>query len=435
MSNFFEDLVRIRKEKRLSRQDVFFKCRIPMETIEAIEDGSILEGKVRNKTYIRSYFRTYAKAVGISDEDITTALDEHDAGLYNQGLLTRYLTHETEEKGEDARQDKDHDSGEAKEKPADQPGVIPGSRQAGTGKSKIITPESQEKTVEDIDWEDNTQKKVRSTSTLDFSPSEPRKEDSPAPARLPDKPDVENVDWASKVKQAVYRPQRNRLLWVILATLLALALAFASIVWYWQSEEDDPGAQPTAERIAPVSPTQEANSEPAPETDPTEPVPQDVITADEPEVEEEVVPPVEQTPVTREQIISQIETASTTGDTLFIFAYAIHGNLEPVRVQSDIFGDDDVQNMASRPYWVEHQQAMQFDFLDEIIFQGNLARMVLVFNGHVIEDFSTFYIDGSRISITRESLMESGTFEIAETDPFTTLDPPRSLVERPRFSP
>ncbi len=471
MSNFYDDLVRIRKEKRLSRQDVFFKCRLPTETIEAIEDGSILEGKVRNKTYIRSYFRTYAKAVGISEEDITTALDEHDAGLYNQGLLTRYLEHESEKKGDDTRQNTDHDSEEAEEKSGDKRGGKadqksgdkamgkvsgktddkrggktegetgekssdkPGGKQPGTGKSKIITPESQEKTVDDIDWEDKTQKKIRSTSTLHFSPSESRKEDSTDPARLSDEPDVKSVDWASKVKKAVYRPQRNRLLWVILATLLALALAFASIVWYWQSEEVEPGTQPAAERVAPVAPTQEPDPQPAPEPDPTDPVPQDVITAEEPEVEEEAVPPAEQTPLTREQIVSQIEAASTTGDTLFIFSYAIHGNLEPVRVQSDIFGDDDVQNMASRPYWVEHHQAMQFDFLDEIIFQGNLARMVLVFNGHVIEDFSTFYIDGSRISISRESLIENGTFEIADEDPFTLLDPPRSIVERPRFSP
>lgn len=461
MSNFYDDLVRIRKEKRLSRQDVFYKCRIPMETIEAIEDGSMLAGKVRNKTYMRGYFRTYAKAIGISDEDITTALDEHDAGLYNQGLLTKYLPAAAETEGEGKGDDehgtrpaesgkekeKEKEKVEKEEKKTDKPDRPPdaassdktdktgksGSKPPGSGKSKIITPESQEKTAEDIDWEDKTLKKIRSTSTAEYSSAEEPAKKAPAPVKLPDSPDVAGVDWASKVKQAVYRPQRNRLLWVILATLLALALALASIVWYWQSNEAEPGTSPAVDRGASVAPSPDPDLQPAP--DATDPVAQDAITAEEPEVEEEVVPPVERTPLTREEIISQISAASTTGDTLFVYAYALHGNLEPIRVQSDIFGEGALQNLASRPYWVEHYQAMQFDFLDEIVFQGNLARMVLVINGHVIEDFSNFFIDGSRISISRESLMDNGTFEIAETDPFTTLDPPRSLVERPRFSP
>lgn len=450
MSQFFEDLVQIRKNKRLSKQDVFYKCRIPIETIESIEDGSILSGKVRNKTYVRSYFRTYAKAIGVSDEDVTTALDEHDAGLYNQGLLIKYLPEQAQDvSGSPQQTDQEADSAEQTDKTRisreneseKKDKTKTGEKDAaGTHKSKIITPETQEKTVRDVEWEDDSITKIRSTSTTGFSSSESRNADEAAPSELPNRPKMEGIDWAAKVKQAVYRPQRNRLLWVILATLLALALALASIVWYWRSAERDPGIPPAtegrfpAETVPPTQPdahTQLQPIEEAPEA--TDPVPPDVTAAEEPEPVEQTQPPPE--PPTREEIAAQIAAFSTTGDTLYVHAYALLGNLEPVRVVSDIFAANDLQNTPPRPYWVEQYQAMRFDFLDEIILQGSLARMVLLFNGHVIEDFDPFFADGSRIRITRDLLMENNLFEIAETDPFSEIPPPRRILDRPRFSP
>ncbi len=450
MSQFFEDLVRIRKNKRLSKQDVFYKCRIPIETIESIEDGSILSGNMRNKTYVRSYFRTYAKAIGVSDEDVTTALDEHEAGLYNQGLLITYLPEQAEDiSGSPEQKDKEADSAEEAERTQATQENEKGKKdkkktakkeEAGFQKSKTITPETQEKTIRDVEWEDDSIKKIRSTSTTGFSSAESRSGDATTPAELPDPPKMEGIDWASKVKQAVYRPQRNRLLWVILATLLALALALGSIVWYWRSAEPDPGAPPATESRIPtetVPPTQrdtDTQLQPAGEApEATDPVQPDVTAADETEAVEETQPPPP--PPTREEIAAQIAAFSTTGDTLYVHAYALLGNLEPIRVVSDIFAADDLQNAPPRPYWVEQYQAMRFDFLDEIILQGSLARMVLLFNGHVIEDFSPFFTDGSRIRITRDLLMENNLFYIADTDPFSEMPAPRRIVERPRFSP
>jgi len=448
MSQFFEDLVQIRKSKRLSKQDVFYKCRIPIETIESIEDGSILSGTMRNKTYIRSYFRTYAKAIGISDEDVTTALDEHDAGLYNQGLLIKYLPDQTEKVTGSPEQDKEAASDKKAEETPGSQEKEPGKKDskktekkdsAGTQKTKTITPETQEKTISDIEWEDKSVKKIRSTSTTSFSSAEPRGKDTSAPAKLPDPPKLEGIDWASKVKQAVYRPQRNRLLWVILATLLALALALASIVWYWRGADPDP-AEPSASEIrtptetVPSEANTEAQTQPieeAPEA--TDPVQPDVTATEEAEAVEETQPPP--APPTREEIAAQIAAFSTTGDTLYIHAYALLGNLEPIRVVSDIFAADDLQTTVPRPYWVEQYHAMRFDFLDEIMLQGSLARMVLLFNGHIIEDFEPFFLDGSRIRITRDLLMENDQFQIAESDPFSEMPPPRRIVDRPRFSP
>ncbi len=460
MSNFYEDLVRIRKSKRLSKQDVFFKCRLPMETIESIEDGSILSGSLSNKTYMRSYFRTYAKALGISSEDITTALDEHDIGLYAQGLLLKYLPEEaqtgSETKDEETSDDKKSTKRKSAGKDADSNDPKAGIREESTDtaddtlprpyKSKIITPKTQEKSIKDIEWEDENIKKVRSTSTIDSvssakerSPAQPDSVSTPQ-SDTPAPPDIGGIDWASKVKQAVYRPQKNRLLWVILATLLALALALLSIIWFWRSGDPEPAEPATveshspAEAVPPVAGDGDIQTAPQPQTgtpEATDPVPPDVTAADEPEAVEEAPPP----PPTREEILAQLAAAATTGDTLFIHAYALHGNLEPIRVVSDIFAGEDIQTFPARPYWVAQHHAMRLDFLDEIILRGSLARMVLLFNGHVIDDFSDFYSDGSEVLITRDLLMQHDMFEIADDDPFTELDPPRTIVDRPRFSP
>ncbi len=456
MSNFYDDLVRIRKEKRLSKQDVFYKCRIPLETIEAMEDGSIFIGKMRNKTYLRSYFRTYGKTVGISEEDITLALDEHDAGLYNQGLLKKYLPQWKDEN--DKKPDTDAPEKNKQQASDDTPAdkdddPMKTSRAASKTtekkqkkevpvKSKTITPETQEKTIKDIEWEDEHLKKIRSTSTTDFSSSESPGKEFLSRVRHSEPPDLKSVDWASKIKQAVYRPQRNRLLWVLIATLLALALALASIVWYWQRNGSEPAAPPTVERRAPAEPAPEQSVVTQPEPEPAgsgaaDPVlsQQDPSVDEDAETVEQSVAPEERRTLTREEIISELTSASTPGDTLYLFAYALHGNLEPIRVQSDIFSDENIDNIVPRPYWVEQSQAMRFEFLDEIVFQGNLARMVLVFNGNVIEDYNDYYIDGSRIRLSRELLLENENLGTADTDLFSEMEPPRSIVDRPRFIP
>lgn len=494
MSNFFEDLVRIRKEKRLSRQDVLYKCRIPIETIESIEDGSIFSGQMRNKTYIRSYFRTYGKAIGINDEDMTTALDEHESGLYESGLISKYIT------GVDPSDPAKTDEGFGSEPTGtdassrlntvdSESNTDPDRNAKKTKPGKIITPESQEKTLEDVEWEDLSFPKIQSTSTTGFGSSESPGFSPPSAVNLPDPPDVRAIDWSSKVKKAVYRPQKNRLFWVIIAIVLAAGLALASILWYWKSDErttpmqtapeqttdalrpgpesvspygeGDPGfaagdtrnaagagggrnqggpaagernvtGQNTLQNEAPEPVEQPALAvEPASSPDPLSSL--DPAPADQSAPAGDPSPASERIELTEQEIITRLEASASTGDTLFVFAYALHGNLEPVRVLSDLFTTDRTIGNIPRPYWVEHRQMMRFDFLDEIIFQGNLSRMAIIFNGHLIQDYEAFFLDGSRIRISRENLIENGLFEFTDVNPFTDIDTPRSIVYRPRF--
>lgn len=90
MSQLYEDLKSIRVEKNLAVEDIFDKTRISKDNIELIEDGSLLAAG-SNRTYVRSFIRTYSKAVGISEADILKALELHEKGDYDGYLAASYL--------------------------------------------------------------------------------------------------------------------------------------------------------------------------------------------------------------------------------------------------------------------------------------------------------------------------------------------------------
>ncbi len=465
MPKLSHDLVLIRKEMRLSKQNVFEKCRIPMETIDAIEDGSIFTGKTRNKTYQRSFLRSYAKAIRISENDIFQALNEQESAQYDGSLAEKYLARNgkpeedaassdpekasASDPGEESQIDPEKDSKNSIPK-------SPGKKTAGdiksggsisntaqgtspfapnpvSGNLKSGQPVSKEKTLEEVEWEDKSLKKPLSTSTSGFASSESYKSDIPS-QKLPPPPDLATVDWATKVKDAIYRPQRNRLLWVIVAIILALALATASIIWYWQREDIQVSVVPLTEQADPSEtgdPTASTDDEPAsgeilppPELAVSDPEQESAETsADDPAIA-----------LSLDEIAARVLEGTVNDDTLFVIAYALHGNLEPIRIYSDVFTNDDATTTL-RPYWVEHQQAMRFEFVDEIVFQGTLSRLVLIFNGHVIDDFNDLYQDGSRISLNREYIMGNEELHIPNETPFAMVPTPRAIEDRPRFSP
>lgn len=466
MPRISDDLVMIRKEMRLNKQNVYEKCRVPLETIYAIEDGTIFTGKTLNKTYLRSYFRTYAKAIGISDEDITRALDEHEEGRYEGSLADKYLPGEdTRMESETGEQPTAEDSSnqtegsgtasetietESGKDSSDETGKKAGQKDyksANRKKSKIITPESQEKTIEDVEWEDESLNKTPSTSTSDFASYESHDPD-PIQTVLPEPPDVHSVDWATKVKQAIYRPQRNRLLWVIIAIILALALAIASVYWFWQRQEDPLTMDVPAGEAIPGAPSDDitiSEDEFTTEISPDPAGAPDTVAETQPEMEM-ILEESEDTGIESDEeadtsfydpavITTRATDFTDEEDTIDVFVYALHGNLEPIRVHSDLFVDNETETTALRPYWVEHQEAMRFGFSDEIILQGTLSRMVLIVNGHIIEDFENLYMNGPRIHLTREFLADNERFHNPATSPFSEIPEPVAVVSRPTFSP
>jgi hypothetical protein len=91
MSTLHADLTAIRNARKLTLADVQSRTRLPEPLLRGIENGSIFEMAETQKTYLRSYVRSYAKAVRISDEDAVRALDEFFGGGYSGSLAQTYL--------------------------------------------------------------------------------------------------------------------------------------------------------------------------------------------------------------------------------------------------------------------------------------------------------------------------------------------------------
>ena len=81
------DLATIRKEKNLSLEDIFEATKIPVYTLQSIENDSLLKSSTESKTYLRSFVRSYAKALKISDEYIIAGLKSTETGTYDHDLF------------------------------------------------------------------------------------------------------------------------------------------------------------------------------------------------------------------------------------------------------------------------------------------------------------------------------------------------------------
>jgi hypothetical protein len=90
MSSIGKDLITIRTHLGFTIQDVQNSTKIPLSTLKAIESGSIFEQSDEIKTYVRSFVRTYGRALKLDDELVVTALDQQEAGNYNHLLLTQF---------------------------------------------------------------------------------------------------------------------------------------------------------------------------------------------------------------------------------------------------------------------------------------------------------------------------------------------------------
>ncbi len=88
MASLGNDLAAIRKELDMSIEDVHAATKIPPHVLQSIEDDSIFSDLSQNKTYIRSYVRSYAKALKIDDDLTVKALDQVEEGTYS-GLLQK----------------------------------------------------------------------------------------------------------------------------------------------------------------------------------------------------------------------------------------------------------------------------------------------------------------------------------------------------------
>lgn len=403
MPSLGNDLALIRKHRGLSMEDVRNATKIPPHILASIEDDTIFDDMEEHKTYLRSYVRSYAKALKIDEEAIVEALDRQEEGRYD-GMLRgeedslrgpRFQL--DEEEGKKAAPD-DGNTGEEKETgsapPADDSTdedreEAAGEEKAGKEGEAGKSPGRQGDMVHDHAPESGAETAAgkKEATSRDESGT-----DAGVPHRAPPPPDVTSVDWADLGKK--FTPLRSRPRFWIAAVIAAVVLA-AAAAWYvygagGESGEgrQEGGEQPASEQQAALTP--------------------DSLQLD---LSEEPAGAVGETG--DGSLGSLDQEAESLPDTLVLAVYAAYGRLEPVRVFSDVMN-------STNPYWIEQGEAFTFEFINEIRIRGQFSQMELLMNGRPIPDFrNTFYSAAT-------GMLEIGR-DWFEQDPIWLRPPPDSL--------
>ena len=355
-----KDLASIRKEQGLSLDEIQHSIKIPILTLKSIESESIFESSEHNQTYIRSFIRSYAKALKINDETAVKALDAFESGTYESSILL----------GSDATK-------------TETPSVIPPA------------------TVDDDSEEES----------FDLADVEPPKIEHATPKP---KPEVENVNWADMGRKFTLQESGSKV-WII-ALVVIFILALGGTGFYFRAEiaelfdstsgaeqqENTSGfAENNVPANTPETPAAEDNTISAPTQEFQEPAEQEVIT----------------------------QSMTTLGDTLTVAVYAAYDRLEPVRVTSDL-------NWRTNPFWMEQGEAFYFDFQDTLLIRGQYTRMMLLFNGHIIERPRQLYYspEYSSIMLTRDIFNSDQYMTPASADEFPLeVGAPDSIVYRLQY--
>ncbi len=90
MPSIGKDLAKIRTSLGLTLQDIQATIKIPMDTLEKIENGTIYEDSEHGKTYVRSFIRSYGRALKIDNEVMINGLNQQETGNYNHLLWNNY---------------------------------------------------------------------------------------------------------------------------------------------------------------------------------------------------------------------------------------------------------------------------------------------------------------------------------------------------------
>src|SRR5699024_9344705 len=189
MPSLGHDLATIRENRGISLTEIQQSTKIPSHILAAIEDDSIFSDMGNGSTYIRSYVRTYAKALAIEDRKIIYALNKAEKGGYAGSLI------DDEERSDEAPPRKDEEE--------DQKEPQPDAKN-----------EQQEQTAK--------------------PPQEPPPATKQPDSSVLDSEDIHSVDWANLGSQ--FQPAKSsknkKKISIIVAVVLLIAAAFL-IYWFF----------------------------------------------------------------------------------------------------------------------------------------------------------------------------------------------------------
>lgn len=365
MASLGNDLASIRKEKNISLDDIHEATRIPMHILNAIEDDSIFTSYEENPTYIRSYVRSYAKALSIDEKDIIYALDKQQKGTYSGSLR------EIEDLSESTFEDNEEQTEEPSEEKA----------RDTTGQAVAPEPVSNQRSA---------------SSSGSFAP--------------PQQNDVGSVDWADLGRR--FQPLQSTKSKVWIGAVITIVVVAAAVLVYFYESGPSPSNQKQADTTQ-----QSANTSPS--------------TTDS--IQLNLAPAATNDSVTLAENAAdtiQSKKLEALPDTLNIVVYAAYGKLEPVRVYTDIM--DNIN-----PYWIEQGNALKFNFVNEVRIRGQYSRMVLLMNGHVIQNFKErFFNPETRLLEIHRSFFkgDSKWLQPAPDSLGINAPPPAAVKKRPTFN-
>jgi transcriptional regulator with XRE-family HTH domain len=362
-----KDLAAKRKQLGLTLEEIQGQIKIPTHIIASIEDDSIFEQIETNKTYTRSFVRSYAKALGIHDQAIVDALDMIEAGLYTPGTLL------------------------------DDDLALTAEEAAESDESPVTSDESE---------------------IILQKPNIEEKDPKPTPT-------VENVNWADLGKRFNAPTASTKIILPAVIALVIIILAILIFIYRAPIMGLFSGDEPIENAEANI----ESENEPLTSNalidttalSPTEMVDEEAITQSIPEEIPEDSEPEDAAPQGPRAVNLPFNQSLT--DTLTITVYAAFDKLEPVRVTSDF-------NWRTNPFWMEQGQAFNFNFVDTVLVRGQYSRMLLMFNGHVIDEPFENYYDESfdSIMLTRSILGDQKYFVQPNATFPNQVSPPDSLV-------
>tara|TARA_R100001143_G_scaffold52481_2_gene47646 strand:- start:9512 stop:10660 length:1149 start_codon:yes stop_codon:yes gene_type:complete len=332
MPSIGKDLAKIRTSLGLTLQDIQATIKIPMATLEKIENGTIYEDSEHGKTYVRSFIRSYGRALKIDNEVMINGLNQQETGNYNQLLWNYY------EAGQESSSfknftfdDVDPDDDPKKDQEVEAKNEL--KQKKATSHPSEEAPNDKTENVKD--------------EPLNDSPSETAKPEATGAKNIQPPPTpAKNVNWAD-MGHKFTETKKTTPVWLFV-TLILIVVIFVIGYFIYSNDllsfSEDSVSEPD---ITVVSPENRSELLDLNETD-----------------EISVVNPV---------VDQELE------EILYITVYAAYERLDPVRIWSDIKPRMD-------PYWVEQGVAMNFDFRDTVRIRGQYDNMLIFKNGHPIED-------------------------------------------------
>jgi cytoskeletal protein RodZ len=379
MSSLGKDLAAVRKHQGRSLDEIYEETRVPLHILKSIEDDTIFSDIDENNTYIRSFIRSYAKALRIDTEIIIEALDQAEKGTYS-GLITK----EGKRKGEKKSSSTDK----------------PESSKADTKKPSAAEPDVPRRKKQHAKVSPEKMTGGRSTS---YSPGQTSSEPT-----QPFSSDTSNINWADMGKKFT-QLEGSRPIWIVVVAFIAIAVAGGA---YWFMSGDQATTQTASSSgVAGDSATLSQ-------------------TVTLPDSLKQVAQP--DTAQSDEKISaapnSEVEPEPVLPDTLEFLIYAAYDKLEPVRVLSDV-------NNRLSPYWIEHEEAMRFEFVDSVKIRGQYNRMLILYNGHQVNEFLSRYYDQDQqfVIFKRDLFTEDKWYTPAPDTLPAGVPQPTVIRQRPQF--